>query len=135
MQQCEFDSNCCKVSPDQPKGFHGSFCDELRLQGLQVFGDFNQTYVAGYGTPATADSAVMYVGAKGYSFGVFSAVEGVEDVSRYHYRSADGKVHRYVGNVFSWKHMFQSPFATKMILRTAKWAKQVHNTRIYLSIF
>ena len=88
----EFDSNCCQVSPDQPKGFHGSFAMNYVCKGCSVFGDFNQTYVGGYGTPATAlDSAAMYVGTKGSGFAVFSAVAGVEDVSRYHYRSADGK--------------------------------------------
>ena len=61
-------------------------------KGCSVFGDFNQTYVQGYGTPnSVSDAAAMYVGAKGTGFGVFSAVAGVEDVTRYHYRSANGK--------------------------------------------
>ena len=44
-------SNCCQVSPDQPKGFHGSVAMNYVCKGCNVFGDFNQTYVAGYGTP------------------------------------------------------------------------------------
>ena len=88
----ELDTNCCQVSPDQPKGFYGSVAVNYVCKGCAVFGDFNQTYVQAYGSATmTTEAAAMYTGAKGSGFGVFSPVEGMKDVTRYHYRSADGK--------------------------------------------
>ena len=88
----ELNTNCCQVSPDQPKGFHGSVAMNYICKGCNVFGDFNQTYVQAYGSAAdSTEGAAMYVGAKRGGFGVFSQVAGMKDVSRYHYRSIDGK--------------------------------------------